>query len=135
MKYIYEILFEIGSKKNKSDKINLLKNNESWALKDVLKGTFDDRIKWLLPTGEPPYQESEPHNHPSNLIREHKKFRYFAKGGPGSKLSAVKRESIFIGLIESIHPEDAKIVINMINKMPPKGISKSIVQEAFPGLL
>ena len=48
---------------------------------------------------------------------------------------APKRENIFIGLIEGIHPSDAKLVIDMINKRVPKGLTREIVQEAFPGLL
>jgi hypothetical protein len=46
-----------------------------------------------------------------------------------------KRESIFIGLIEGIDPSDAKLVINMINKTKPEGISRPVIEEAFPGLL
>jgi hypothetical protein len=133
--YVYEVLLEVGKKRSKEEKIKVLKENESWALKDVLKGTLDDKIQWLIPEGDPPYQPSEAHNHPSNLLKENKKFAYFAKGGPGTKLPAFKRENLFVGLIEGIHPEDAKVVINMINKMPLKGITKPIVEEAFPGLL
>ena len=133
--YIYEVLEEVAKKRSKADKIKVLKENETWALKDVLKGTSDDRITWIIPDGDPPYQPSEAHNHPSNLIKENKKFAYFAKGGPGTKLPAIKRENLFIGLIEGIHPEDARVVINMINKIPIKGITKPIIEEAFPGLL
>jgi len=133
--YVYEVLLEVGKKRSKEEKIKVLKENESWALKDVLKGTLDDKIQWLIPEGDPPYQPSEAHNHPSNLLRENKKFAYFAKGGPGTKMPAFKRENLFVGLIEGIHPEDAKVVINMINKIPLKGITKPIVEEAFPGLL
>jgi hypothetical protein len=42
---------------------------------------------------------------------------------------------MFIGLIEGIHPEDAKLVIGMIAKNPPKGLTRPLVKEAFPGLL
>ena len=46
-----------------------------------------------------------------------------------------KRENIYIRLLESIHPLDAEIVINMVSKKSIKGISKSVVQEAYPGLI
>ena len=46
-----------------------------------------------------------------------------------------KREQIFIGILEGVHPEDAKIVISMINKQNIKGLSRPVVEEAFPGLL
>ena len=134
-KYVFEVL-ELASKGSKENKIKVLKENESWALKDVLKGTFDKKIEWNLPSGEVPYTASEAHNHPANLLRENVKFKYFGKGfKAGEALPAFKREKLFLGIVEGIHPQDAEIVVNMINKKPPTGITKNIVQEAFPGLL
>ena len=49
-------------------------------------------------------------------------------------MSALKREGLFIGLLEVVHPEDAKVVIRMINKDKFQGISKNVVTEAFPDL-
>lgn len=135
IKFVHEILNEVGSKKQTKDKIQILKQNESWALKDVLRGSIDETVQWNLPGGTPPYTPCEEHNAPTNLLRENKKFRYFVKGGQGDQMMAVKRENIFIGLIEGIHPLDAEVVVNMINKEVPKGITREIVQEAFPGLL
>ena len=50
-------------------------------------------------------------------------------------MQKVKRENIFIGILEGVHPEDAKLVISMINKEKPTGLSRPIVEEAFPKLL
>ena len=50
-------------------------------------------------------------------------------------MPAYKRERIFLGMLESSHPKDAEILISMINKKPPKYITRPIVEEAFPGLL
>lgn len=134
-KYVYEVLQEAGKKRKKEDKINILKENESWALKDILRGSFDDKVVWELPEGEPPYTPAEPFNHPANLLRENVKFAYFARGGKGRDMPKFKRERLYIGMLEGIHPEDAKLVIGMMNKNPPKGITKNIVNEAFPGLI
>lgn len=135
IKYIFEILDEVSKAKSKSEKVAILKKNESWALKDVIRGSMDETVQWLLPKGEVPYTPSEPHNHPTNLLRENTKFTYFVRGGKGMQVKPYKRESIFLGMLEGIHPEDAKICVNMINKNTPKGLTKSIVEEAFPGLL
>lgn len=135
VKLVHEVLTEVGSRKKKTDRIQILKQNESWALKDIIRGSMDSTVEWNLPAGDPPYTPCEPHNAPTNLLREHKKFRYFVKGGPGDKMNAPKRENIFIGLIEGIDPLDAKLVVDMINSRVPKGITREIVQEAFPGLL
>ena len=133
--YVYEVFEEMNKKTKKADKVKVLKDNESWALKDIIRGSMDSTVQWNLPPGAPPYTPALEHNHPANPLRENKLFKYFVKGGPGDKLPAVKRESIFIGLIEGVHPTDAELVIAMINKEKPKGLSKPIVQEAFPGLL
>lgn len=135
VKYIFEILDEVSKAKSKAEKIAILKKNESWALKDVIRGSMDETVQWLLPKGEVPYTPSEPHNHPANLLRENTKFTYFARGGKGMQIKAYKRESIFLGMLEGIHPEDAKICVDMINKNTPKGLTRPIVEEAFPGLL
>jgi hypothetical protein len=48
----------------------------------------------------------------------------------------MRRETKFIQLLESIHAEDAIIVLNMVaKKAPVKGLTKKIVEEAFPNLL
>lgn len=132
---VYEVFDKVSKAKSKSDKIKILKDYETWALKDVLRGTFDETVKWILPAGEPPYTPNDGHNAPSNLLKRNVDFKYFVKNGPGAKLPAYKRESIFVGLIEAIAPEDARLVISMINKEPPKGITRKVVEEAFPGLL
>ena len=135
-KYVYEVLSEVNKKSNKADKIKVLRDNETWALKDIIKGSMDPNIQFKIPPGEPPYTASEGHNHPANLLREHMNFKYFVKGNKSCEdLPAVKRESMFLGLIEGVHPEDAKLVIGMINKQKPKGLTRPIVEEAFPGLL
>ena len=63
------------------------------------------------------------------------KFKYFVKGGQGDKMPKYKREQIFIGILEGVHPEDAKVVLSMINKEKFKGITEPVVKEAFPNLL
>ena len=135
-KYVFEVLQEAAKQRLKEDKIKFLKENESCALKDVLRGTFDSKIQWKLPQGEVPYEAAEPHNHPANLLRENTKFKYFLKGHKNAEsLPAFKRERIFLAMLEAVHPEDAKVLVDMINKEPPKYITRPIVEEAFPGLL
>ena len=106
-------------------------------LRDVLRGTFDKTIQWNLPAGPVPYTPSREDVVPATLRKEHLKFRYFVKGLPQSdKLPSVKREKIFIDICESVHPRDAEVLIAMINKQSPmKGITKTLVKEAFPDLI
>jgi len=134
---VFEVLDKASKARTKGDTIKVLKDNETWALKDVIRASLDKSITFNLPSGAPPYTECEAHNHPSDLQRRNVDFKYIVKGGAGDRMPPYKRESIFISILESVHPEDAKVVINMINKKWPykSGISKPIIDEAFPGLI
>jgi len=134
-KLVWEVLEEVRKKRSKKEKVEVLKQYESWPLKDIIRGSMDSTVEWNLPAGEPPYTPCEPHNAPANLMRENKKFGYFIKGGPGDKLPSFKRENILLGIIEGVDPNDAKLVVDMINKKTPDGLSRPIVNDAFPGLL
>ena len=128
------VMEDFTKAKSKAEKIAVLRSNESWALKDILKGSLDPKVKWHLPEGAPPYQPSS-HSEPmASILRENTKFRYFVKNN-NINISQVKREQIFIGILEAVHPKDAELVISMINKKPPvKGLTYKIAQEAFPDL-
>lgn len=134
---VYEILDKVSKQSTRVEKVKTLQEHrENWALKDVLRGTFDDSIQWNLPGGKPPYEPAAEESHPSHLVRHNKKFSYFVKGGPGDKLPAFKREKIFLDIIETIHPRDAELVVGMINKkLEVKSVTKKLVEEAFPGLI
>ena len=49
-------------------------------------------------------------------------------------MSIMKRESMFIGLLEGIHPNDAELVVNMINKKKIEGVTKNVAMEAYPDI-
>lgn len=135
VKQVYEVIRRTKNKRNKEEKVAELQANESWALKDILRGAYDATVEFNLPPGDPPYTANEEHNAPTNLLKEHKKFINFVLGGPGDKLPAFKRERIFFEILEGVHPEDAKLVVKMVNKQKLDGISRPVIEEAFPGLL
>ena len=90
MKYIYEIFEAVSKAKTRAAKKDiLLENKDEWAMKDLLKGTFDDSLEFLLPKGEVPYTACEEHNAPSNWKRQHKQLKFFVPGGPGDRKSVV----------------------------------------------
>lgn len=136
-KQVYEIFEEIENAKNKAERMTVLKKySDVPALKDVLRGTFDKSLVFLLPEGRPPYTPNIPESVPSSLLKKHRDFGYFVKGGPGTELPAFRREKMFIDMLESIHPADAEIVLNMVaKKQPVKGVTLKLVQEAFPNLI
>lgn len=135
-KKVFEVIDMAANAKTKAEKIEILQKHQTQALKDVLLGTYDDYVEWNLPDGKPPYEPADENGIPSNLLKQTKKFNNIVKGGPGDKFPAFKREMIFIRLIESIHPKDAELLLKMVvKKQLGKGITKKLVEEAFPGLI
>lgn len=135
-KLIFEVIDAAAAAKTKKEKVKILQENDTWALKDVLRATYDDGIQFTLPPGSPPYEENEISSIPSNLLKQHKKFTYIVKGGKGDQIQSFKREKMFIDMLEAVHPEDAKLLIKMKDKQSlGKGITKKLVQEAYPGLI
>lgn len=133
---VYEIIEKVAAAQKREDKINILRQyHDNWALKDILRGTYDDKIQWNLPGGKPPFDPADEHTHPSSLTQHNKKFMYFVKGLQGDQMTAVKREKIFLDIIETVHPKDAELMLGMINKKSIKGVTKKIVEEAFPDLI
>ena len=131
---IYEVIKKAASQNKKADKISILKQNETFALKSVLQGTYNPNIKLDLPEGDPPYTPNEPQSSPSSLLKQARRFEYFVPP-KSTQMNPLRKESMFIQLLESVHPEDAKIVLQMKNKKPFKGISSAVVKEAFPNIL
>ena len=136
-KQVFEILEEAAKKRSKKDKVNALREYNIMPVRDVLQGTFDDKIQWNLPDGPVPFRPSSEESPPSSLLKAHLNFKYFVKGlRESSQLTNIKREKMFIDMCESIHPREAEVIIAMINKESPvKGITKNIVKEAFPDLI
>lgn len=136
-KQVFEILEEAAKKRAKKDKVSALREYNIMPVRDVLQGTFDDKIQWNLPTGPVPFTPSSEESPPNSLLKAHLNFKYFVKGlRESSRLTNVKREKMFIDMCESIHPRDAEVIVAMINKESPvKGITKNIVKEAFPDLI
>jgi len=135
---LHEIFTRVANEKTREAKVKVLKQHNELFVRDVLKGSFDDAIEFILPSGAPPYEPCSSYNAPSHLRRQSKQFRYFAKGGPGEQMNVAKVERMFISLLEAIDPFDAKIVIAMKDKKLAgmyKGLTKKAVQEAFPNLI
>jgi len=132
---VHEVIAKIVEGKTKKEKVELLKQYESWPLKDVLRCIYDDTIQFLLPGGKPPYTPNLAQSAPSSITRRHKDFKYFVKGGPGVNIQGFKREKMFIDLLESVHPDEALLLIDMMNKKAITGLTKATVKEAYPNLI
>jgi hypothetical protein len=133
---VYEVIELVEKEKSRADKIRVLKSHDTWALRDVLRGAYDDIVVWSLPPGSPPYEPAPEFSPPSSLFKQHLKFKYFVKGLVGDQLNPIKREKMFIDMLESVHPKDAELLVKMKDKKPlSAGVTKKLVQEAYPDLI
>jgi len=131
---VAEFLDKVSKLKKREEKVNALRNNNTFPVRTVLQGAFDPRIKWLLPEGIPPYKVNDLVDQENVLIRDSRKLIYFVEGG-GSNLKPLKRETMFVEFLESLAPKDAELILAIKDKkLPFKGITEDIVREAFPEL-
>jgi Family of unknown function (DUF6433) len=132
---IAEYLESVSKMKKKEDRIAALRKSDGFPLRTILQGAFDPRIKWLLPEGTPPYKPNELVDQEHVLIRESRKLAYFVEGGHPN-LKQLKREAMFIELLENCAPADAKLLCAIKEKtLPWKNINIELVNEAFPGFI
>jgi Family of unknown function (DUF6433) len=112
-KHIAEILEEVNEK---PELLAQYKNNA--ALKLIFEYAFIPEKKFLLPDGTPPYKEdSAPFAmSPTSLLMELRRLYVFLR----TDLKPLKREQLFINLLESLHPSEAKIVLALKDQNLPK---------------
>ena len=131
----HEILTKVNNAKDKPKKIEVLKKYDTNELRMFLKGAFDEKLEWLLPEGKPPYT---PNDAPVGtehtwLKQEVKRMFHFLKGG-NPQLSQMKRDNMFIQMLEGLSKEEAELLIwakdNELNKHY-KGLTANLVKEAF----
>lgn len=137
---IPEIFEKASSLKARKDKIAYIKEAAALypAFRDVLRINFDQDVVSLLPEGEPPYTKDDaPHGHEYQILHKgYRMFQYFFKGGKGSMLQPMKRETMFVNLLETLHAEEAELlVLAKDRKLKYKGITKKLIQDALPGLI
>jgi len=134
---VSEILDAASKARSKAKKVEILQEFDSPALRAVLIWNFDESARSMLPEGDVPYSPNEApkgtdHN---RLTSEYKNLYHFVKGGNDS-LAPLRRESMFIQLLERLHAEEAEVIClvkdkNLTNKYK---LSRDVVAEAFPDI-
>ena len=165
--FSFEVLDLISKQRSKAKKIELLRKYEHVSLKVLFLWNFDESVISLLPAGEVPYSGYEEqttssgtlstkideevrkmHNSGSfsmgssdkqghtTIRREYKNFYHFVKGG-NNGLNNIRRETMFINILEGLHPLEAEIVCLVKDKKLSEKykITKEIVSEAYPDMV
>lgn len=135
---ISEVLQAASSAKTKKEKIKILQDNYTDALLAILIWNYDDTAKSALPEGTVPYTPSDAPagtEHHTRLVGEYRKFYHFIQGA--SQISRNQRETIFISMLESLHADEAEVlVLTKDAKLSSKyRITHATVKEAFPDVV
>ena len=135
--FMNEILELANEQTTHAKKVAVLQEYECMVLKSLFIWNFDDSVISLLPEGKVPYK---PNENPlgtdhSSLRREQKSLYNFVKGG-NDQLSTIRRETIFIQMLEGLHPKEADIVIAVKDGALEDmyDISFEVVEEAYPDI-
>ena len=139
-KLLPEILKEANKLATREERIEFLQKHESPAMKDIIRIAFDKDVISMLPEGAPPYTPDDaPEGYaPSTLYKKFREFRFYFKGPVAEGLKPLKREEMFVKLLESIHSSEAELLVRAKDRILHKklmGITRKLCQDAFPGLI
>ena len=161
--FAFEVIHLASKQRSKAKKVEVLKRYEDPSLKALFIWNFDESIISVLPDGEVPYTgyddqttysgtlttkiseevrkmhetgsfsmgatDKEGH---TTIRREYKNFYNFLKGGNDS-LNNIRRETMFINILEGLHPLEAEIITLVKDKKleTKYKIPKEVVSEAY----
>lgn len=130
-----EILDKVHKAKTKAEKVKLLKQHNTDALRMVVKASFDPNIRWVFPEGNVPYRKNDVPigTEHTRLASESRKLWHFIEGGDNAT-PLFKKENMFIQMLEGLHETEAELVVNAKDKrlhQVYKGLSDKVVKEAF----
>ena len=165
--FVFEVLDLVSKQKTKAKKIQVLRKYDEFHLRTVFLWNFDTTIESVLPDGDVPYQSYDDQNSYSGTLstkikedirsmydtgsfsmgvsdqqgrttirREVKNFYHFVKGG-NDAMNNMRRESMYINILQGLHPLEAEILVlikdgNLTDKY---NITREIVEEAYPDIV
>ena len=141
---VHELLEAIDSERTKAKKVSLLKEHGDNSIKSLFIWNFDETVVSMLPDGPVPYQPVDSDQianreagvaNRSTIRSKADMFYNFVKVG-NDGLNKIKRESMFIGLLETLHPSEADLLILVKDKLlgTKYKITKELVSEAYPDI-
>ena len=164
--FTFEVLNLASKQRSNIKKVEILKKYDHPSLRSIFIWNFDESIISMLPEGEVPYSNVGEQNSfsgtltekiedavnkmqeigtnslgsqdqgRSSIRKEYTKFYNFVKGGNDS-LSSLRRETMFINILEGLHPLESEILcLCKDKKLQTKyKITKEIVSEAYPDII
>ena len=161
--FVFEVLELASKQRTNAKKVEVLKTYEHDSIKTILIWNFDNSVISLLPEGEVPYGNADEQSVYSgtlsenlkkealggesatgqdldgrgrtSLRREYQNLYHYVKGG-NNTLTTIRREMMFINLLQGLHPREAEVlVLTKDKKLTDKyKITHEIVKEAYPDI-
>ena len=135
--FVSEILDLVSKQRGVAKKVSVLKQYANPALKAILIWNFDETAVSAIPEGEVPYEKNDvpAGTDHTSLRKEWKNLYHFLKGG-NDTLSTIRRETMFIQMLEGLHPEEAEVLCLVKDKALSRKykITKGVVEEAYPDI-
>ena len=127
----------VGAQRSKAKKVEILQEYRDPSLVSILIWNFDDTVVSIIPEGEVPYNPNEVPvgtDHTS-LRREYRNLYHFVQGG-NTSLSTIRRETMFIQMLEGLHPREAEILCLIKDKKltTKYKLTYEVVKEAYPDI-
>ena len=134
---VTEILQKVSSAKTKKEKVDLLQEYNNNGIPSLFIINFDESLKFLLPEGDVPFTANDAPAGTDHTRLDHEYrglYRYF-KGGDSS-IKSMKREQLFVQLLEGLYKDEAEMLVLACNKdlQAKYRVTKAVVQEAFPSI-
>ena len=136
---IYDILLKVAKlngNKARSEALSAYRND--FPIKVILDLVYNPNIEFLLPETDPPFTPVDPGIDAQNVLKaDIRRLRYCLNIPEGEQLRPLKREQMFIQMLEAVDANDAKLLLAVKNKkLPPelRDITESVVRKAFPGI-
>ena len=133
---VAEALSRISKITSRNEQGAALRSDHSIAMENVVDICFNPKLIFDLPAGSPPYRpQPKESDCQAVLYANVRKFGIFMKKGPYPNMKTLQREVQFVQFLESLDPDDAKLVLSIKEgKMPYKGITRKLFEEAWPAL-
>ena len=161
--FVFEVLELASKQRTNAKKVEVLKTYEHDSLKVIFVWNFDESVISLLPEGEVPYGNADDQSVYSgtlsenllreaaggesatgqdldgrgktSLRREYQNLYHYVKGG-NNGLSTIRREMMFINLLQGLHPKEAEVLVLVKDKKlgDKYKITLDIVKEAYPDI-
>ena len=139
---VHELLEAVDSERVKSKKLDILRTHGEDSFKMTMIWNFDESVISMLPEGAVPYQPVEADVQANvdkglpqrtTIRNSARQFYRFIKGGDDA-MNKIKRESLFINILETLPQPEAEILVLVKDKAlnTKYNITKELVAEAYP---